>query len=132
MLPARPVARALRNSTSSPLILRAAASSSASSSAPSKEHLDWDSFLRLRRLRRRYNLASSVLTSFIGTSAGMGYLANKEIDVTQTIFGMDPLMMFGFATVGCGAAGWLAGPSLAGGVFNLVKKRWVGQIAEVS
>jgi import inner membrane translocase subunit TIM23 len=96
------------------------------------EVLDWDAFLQLRRLRRRYNLASSFLTSFVGTSVGMGYLANKEIDVTQTIFGMDPLIMFGLASIGCGAAGWLTGPTLGGAAFKLVKKRWIGQIAEVS
>ncbi|KAI5815016.1 mitochondrial import protein Pam17, partial [Pyronema omphalodes] len=95
-----------------------------------QETLDWDSFLKLRRLRRRYNLGSSVITSAVGTSIGIGYLANKEIDVTQTIFGMDPLIMFGLATIGCGAAGWLVGPSVGGAAFNIAKKRWISQIAE--
>lgn len=102
-----------------------------STPAGKQETLDWDSFLKLRRLRRRYNLASSIFTSFVGTSIGIGYLANKEIDVTQTILGMDPLIMFGLATVGCGAAGWLVGPSVGGAAFNIAKKRWISQIAEV-
>ncbi|KAL7274688.1 TIM23 complex component [Rhizina undulata] len=94
------------------------------------QELDWDTFLRLRRLRRRYNLVSSVFTSFFTTTAGLGYLANKEIDPTQTIYGMDPLVMFGLATIGCGAAGWLAGPVLGTGAFGLLKRRYMEQISE--
>lgn len=62
----------------------------------------------------------------------MGVLANKEIDVTQTILGMDPLIMFGLATVASGAAGWLAGPALGGAVFNTLKSKYRDQIAIVS
>lgn len=62
----------------------------------------------------------------------MSILANKEIDVTQTIFGMDPLIVFGLATISSGAAGWLAGPALGGAVFNVVKSRYREQIAQVS
>ena len=131
---AKPVVLPVRHSsttttaTITPTTTTAAAGAQAT---PREGELDWNFFLQLRRLRRRYNLASSIFTSFVSTSVGMGYLANKEIDVTQTILGMDPLIMFGLATVGCGAAGWLAGPSLGGAAFNVVKKRWIVQIAEV-
>jgi len=60
----------------------------------------------------------------------MGYLANKEIDVTQTILGMDPLVVFGLATIGSGAAGWLVGPSVGGAVFRVVNRRYTAQLAE--
>ena len=134
-LNARPLARALAAAPATPaLLVRAASSAAANGNTPaaaSTEHLNWDSFLRLRRLRRRYNFASSVVTSFLGTSAGMGYLANKEIDVTTTVLGMDPLMMFGLATISCGAVGWLAGPTVGGSMFNIVERKWVKQIAEV-
>ncbi|KAI5805890.1 mitochondrial import protein Pam17, partial [Geopyxis carbonaria] len=92
--------------------------------------LDWDSFLRLRRMKRRYNLVSSIFTSVVGTSIGMGYLANKEIDVTQPVMGMDPLILFGLATISCGAVGWLAGPAIGGQVFGVMNRRWTTQIAE--
>lgn len=94
--------------------------------------LDWDSFLRLRKVRRRYNLVSSIFGSMIGTSAGIGYLANKEIDPSQMIMGMDPLIMFGLATLSCGAVGWLAGPVLGSRAFGLMNGKHMAQIAEVS
>lgn len=104
------------------------------SAATSTEHvkLDWDSFLRLRKVRRRYNLVSSIFGSMLGTSAGVGYLANKEIDPSQMIMGMDPLIMFGVATLSCGAIGWLAGPVLGSSAFGLMNGKHLAQIAEVS
>ena len=99
---------------------------------PAAAPLDWDSFLRLRKLRRRYNLASSIFTSFAGTTIGTSYLANKEIDMTQLIMGLDPLIVFGLATMSFGAAGWLAGPALGGAVFNMAKRKYTDQIAVVS
>jgi len=50
-------------------------------------------------LQPRVERVSSVASML----AGMGYLAIKEIDVAQTILGMDPLVVFGLAAVGCGA-----------------------------
>lgn len=68
----------------------------------------------------------------LGTSAGVGYLANKEIDPSQMIMGMDPLIMFGVATLSCGAIGWLAGPVLGSSAFGLMNGKHLAQIAEVS
>ncbi|KAH0611462.1 uncharacterized protein H6S33_010727 [Morchella sextelata] len=99
-------------------------------STPTRPHLDWDSFLRLRKVRRRYNLVSSIFSSLLGTSAGVGYLANKEIDPTQMIMGMDPLIMFGLATISCGAAGWLAGPVLGSSAFGIMNKKNLAAIEE--
>ncbi|CAZ79417.1 unnamed protein product [Tuber melanosporum] len=102
----------------------------ATSSSQSNEKLGWDTFLQLRKQRRRYNLVSSLFTSALGTTAGVGYLANKEIDPTQMIMGMDPIILFGLATVSCGALGWLAGPVLGSSAFSVVKRRIMGQINE--
>lgn len=101
------------------------------SAQPPHGKLDWDTFLKLRKLRRRYNLASSVFTSTLGTVAGVGYLANKEIDPTQMIMGMDPIVLFGLATVSCGALGWLAGPMFGSSAFAVVKRKLMPQINEV-
>ncbi|CUS13223.1 unnamed protein product [Tuber aestivum] len=114
------------------------ASGSSSSASPTKtatspqpnQKLDWNAFLQLRKQRRRYNLVSSLFTSAVGTTAGVSYLANKEIDPTQMIMGMDPIILFGLATVSCGALGWLAGPVLGSSAFSVVKRRVMGQINE--
>lgn len=94
--------------------------------------LDWDAFLNLRKSRRRYNLVSSIFGSMLGTSGGIGYLANKEIDLSQLIMGMDPLMMFGVATLSCGTIGWLAGPVLGSRAFAFMNVKQMPQIEEVS
>ena len=47
------------------------------------------------------------------------------------IMGMDPIILFGIATVSCGALGWLAGPVLGSSAFSVVKRRVMGQINEV-
>ena len=139
MLPLRPVLlRPTLTPLTRPVLLLRAASTSTAGAAPAsstagaaQNSLDWDAFLQLRRQRRHFNVAGSIVTATIGTVAGVSYLANKEIDMTQMIFGVDPVIMFGLATFGCGAAGWLAGPSLGGVFFKVVNKRWIAQIAEV-
>lgn len=118
----------------SPLHRRASTQSTPppSANAVTPTPLDWDTFLRLRKSRRRYNLGSSILTAFLGTTVGTSYIANKEIDMTQLIMGLDPLIVFGLATMSFGAAGWLAGPALGGAVFNMANRKLVPQIAVVS
>lgn len=132
-------------STSTPTTTAAAAatthtppsssSSSASSTATTAAAdgpLDWDEFLAMRKQKRRYNLVSSIFTAGVGTVTGVSYFANKEIDVTQMIMGMDPLVVFGAATLGCGAVGWLAGPVLGTSAFSIVKRKYMARIVEVS
>lgn len=116
-------------STSDPTNTATAHSPTASTAAPAAESLDWDTFLHLRHLKRQYNLVASIFTSFTTTSLGLGYFANKEIDLTQMIMGVDPFVMFGLATVACGATGWLIGPSIGGAAFRLSKRGYLKQIS---
>lgn len=122
-------------SASSPSSTEAVATGSStpiSSKSPS-DNLDWNTFFRLRKVRRRYNLAASMVTSIGTTMSGIAVLSRQDIDtIGGQLFGMDPFVVLGLATAGCGALGWLAGPFLGNAVFNLVNKRVKDQMALVS
>ena len=65
--------------------------------------------------------------------SGIAVLSRQDIDtIGGQLFGMDPFVVLGLATAGCGALGWLAGPFLGNAVFNLVNKRVKDQMALVS
>ncbi|KAI9787942.1 MAG: TIM23 complex component [Peltula sp. TS41687] len=97
---------------------------------PAGDNLNWNTFFRLRKVRRRYNLAASMVTSVGTTVSGIAVLSRQDIDaIGGQLFGMDPFVVLGLATVGCGAMGWLAGPFLGNAVFNLVNQRVKDQMA---
>lgn len=48
------------------------------------------------------------------------------------IFGLDPFLVLGLATLGSGGVGWLLGPFLGNAVFGMAHRRLAAQIAEVS
>lgn len=41
--------------------------------------------------------------------------------IGSQLYGLDPFMVLGLATVGFGVAGWLAGPVLGGLAFSVVR-----------
>lgn len=107
-----------------------------STTAPSPEEpaiLTWNEYLRLRKIKRRYNLGSSLIASLILGAGGVTVLASQNLETLQTyFFGLDPLIIMGAGTLGFGAAGWLMGPVLGGAVFGRVYVRWRSAMAEVS
>lgn len=110
-----------------------ATSSTASSSSISTQPLTWNEFLRLRKVRHRFNLVASLNTATITTAAGVFTLAQQDLEaLSGQVFGLDPFVVLGLVTVGCGAVGWLIGPVLGGTVFGLWYRRFGAQIAEVS
>lgn len=82
------------------------------------QFLPWNDFLAKRIQRRRMNLVASVFTGLLGVGAGWVVIANVEIDPTQPILGMDPLIMLPIGVVLCGTAGALCGPSLGSLLFK--------------
>lgn len=95
--------------------------------------LDWDSFFKLRASRRRYSLASSIITSLVSTSVGVQVLAAQDLEALGTqVMGLDPFVVLGLATAACGAVGWLMGPAVGNGVWGLVYRRYKPSVATVS
>ncbi|PYH49913.1 presequence translocated-associated motor subunit PAM17 [Aspergillus saccharolyticus JOP 1030-1] len=104
------------------------ANSNAASSTPSGQQLvrlDWDSFFKLRASRRRYTLASSIVTSALTTVAGMQVLSSQDLEsLGAQVMGLDPFVVLGMATAACGAAGWLLGPFVGNSVWSLIYRRY--------
>ncbi|KAI9764130.1 MAG: TIM23 complex component [Geoglossum simile] len=97
--------------------------------APSEQPLTWNTFLHLRRRRRYYNIGGSVLTSLSSTLLGVSFLSQQDIDaIGSQLYGLDPFMVLGLATVGFGVAGWLAGPVLGGLAFKIANRGIGGRV----
>ncbi|KAL8851840.1 MAG: hypothetical protein Q9221_003266 [Calogaya cf. arnoldii] len=90
--------------------------------------LTWNTYLTLRRLRRRYSLIASLLSSTTTTSLGFitidvyfDYLAS----LIAGAFSVDPLFPMAAGLLGAGGVGWLLGPFVGEGVFKMVyRKEW--------
>ncbi|KAI0516851.1 Pam17-domain-containing protein [Xylaria bambusicola] len=99
------------------------ASSAAGTSSPSASEpkLNWNTFFQLRKTRRRFQLASSIVTMAIGGTAGAVLLVNMEMDWLLSKVPMDPIFALGIVTLSFAGLGWLAGPSLGSAIFYTFK-----------
>ncbi|KAF9886595.1 TIM23 complex component [Aspergillus nanangensis] len=87
--------------------------------------LDWDSFFKLRASRRRYSLASSILSSMASTMVGVQVLSSQDLEhLGAQVMGLDPFIVLGMATAACGAVGWLVGPFLGNAFWGLAYRRY--------
>ncbi|KAI1461692.1 Pam17-domain-containing protein [Annulohypoxylon moriforme] len=94
-------------------------SSSSTSTTPT---LDWNTFFRLRKTRRRFQLVSGLFTMAVGGSAGALLLVNMDMDWLLTKVPMDPFFALGIMTLSFAGLGWLAGPSLGSALFYSFKR----------
>ena len=90
---------------------------------PAETKLPWNDFLHLRRQRHRAELIASVPTAVLGFASGFSYFATLEIETSQLVFGLDPLIVYGGSTVLCGGLGWLVGPTVGGSIWKLVHRK---------
>ncbi|KAL4907392.1 Presequence translocated-associated motor subunit pam17, mitochondrial [Aspergillus multicolor] len=87
--------------------------------------LDWNSYFKLRASRRRYTLASSILSSAATTVVGVQILSSQNIEnLGAQVMGLDPFVVMGMATAACGAVGWLIGPFLGNAIWGLVNRTY--------
>ncbi|KAI4231310.1 MAG: hypothetical protein LQ349_005698 [Xanthoria aureola] len=96
------------------------------SSPPSPDPLTWNTYLTLRRLRRRYSLIASLLSTSTTTSLGFITIASNFDYLASLItgaFGVDPILLMAAGMVGVGGTGWLLGPFVGEGVFRAVYRR---------
>ncbi|KAJ5731881.1 Presequence translocated-associated motor subunit pam17 [Penicillium malachiteum] len=103
---------------------------STSSTPKDDVKLDWNSFFKLRASRRRYSLASSVVSSLVSTTVGVQVLSSQDLEsLGAQVMGLDPFVVLGMATAACGAAGWLVGPVVGNGLWGLVYRRFTPSVA---
>lgn len=81
--------------------------------------LTWEQFLKLRKQEKRINFVSSIFTSLVGSTTAWAYISQVEIDPTQMIYGVDPFVVMVGGMFASTLLGYLFGPLVGGGVFNL-------------
>lgn len=87
--------------------------------------LTWNEFFAMRSRRRRLGQICSVGTTFAGVGIAWTYFANIEIDMTEKLFGVDAIFVYGACIVFAGVLGYLAGP----GVGNFMFRQSLGKRA---
>jgi import inner membrane translocase subunit TIM23 len=116
-----------------PIGLRAQSTAAGNGTGNEEVKLDWDSFFKLRASRRRYSLASSIATAAVSTTAGVQFLSSQDLEsLGAQVMGLDPFVVLGLATAGCGAIGWLLGPMVGNGLWGLVYRKYKPSVATVS
>ncbi|TIA81866.1 hypothetical protein E3P92_02088 [Wallemia ichthyophaga] len=85
------------------------------------EPLNWEDFLNIRKSRHRYDAIASIPTTLGGFFGGASYFSS--FDPNQVIFGLFTLFsLAGITIMGCGALGWLTGPSLGTSIWKFLHK----------
>jgi len=107
----------------------AAAARAAAAAHPEQVVLNWETFFQLRKARRRWQLAFSIVGTFASGSAGAMVLSSGVADSVVGQIPLDPLITLGLMTLSCAALGWLAGPSLGSAAFNMLKSKYKGPMA---
>ncbi|KAF7929284.1 uncharacterized protein EAE98_005203 [Botrytis deweyae] len=123
---------AFQSGTSSTRSASTTTSSSATktskSSAAQTEVLDWNTFFKLRRTRRWFQLGSSIGTGFGGFAIGAQILTHTDMDALVGQIPLDPFITLGLVTFACGGAGWLTGPILGTAAFNVKNRKFRQQM----
>ncbi|KAK3990382.1 mitochondrial import protein Pam17-domain-containing protein [Cladorrhinum sp. PSN332] len=101
-------------------------------SSPSSEpiHLNWETFFKLRKTRRRWQQTFSIIGSAGAGGVGSVALSTGLADPVVTQIPLDPLITLGLLSMSCAALGWLAGPSLGSAVFNAMNSKYKEPMAE--
>ncbi|PSR92265.1 mitochondrial import protein Pam17-domain-containing protein [Coniella lustricola] len=91
---------------------------------PDMPPLDWNTFFQLRKTRRRWQVACSVVLSLASGTGGAILLSTGVADSLTSQIPLDPFLTLGLMTLGFIGLGWLAGPSLGNTVFYLLKRKY--------
>ena len=132
----KPLTTASRRSVSTTGAQQDAAAAAAASGSPTAAYaegapLDWNSFFRLRKTRRRWQLAFSVTTGAAGGTAGALFLSSGVADPVVNTIPLDPFVTLGLMTFGFAALGWLIGPSLGSAIFYALNRKYQAQMTVV-
>ncbi|EXJ65260.1 hypothetical protein A1O7_01601 [Cladophialophora yegresii CBS 114405] len=83
--------------------------------------LDWNTFFRMRAVRRRYSLASSIITSLCSTAGALYSFSEIPAlaDNITKVIPTDPVIAIVIATFSSTIIGWLIGPAFGNTVWRL-------------
>jgi len=88
-----------------------------------KDTLPWSEYLAIRRAKRKWEMALTIPCVLAGLAGGAAYFGSMELDATKPIMGIDPLLFFGGATLGCMGAGYLVGPIIGSTLWRVTHRR---------
>ncbi len=113
-------------------VAAAAVSAAQVAAHPDLPPLDWNAFFQLRKSRRRWQLACSIVTCATGGTLGALFLGSGAADPVVGQIPLDPFVTLGLMTSGFAALGWLAGPSIGSAIFYATKRKYKAQMTLVS
>ncbi|KAJ1974970.1 TIM23 complex component [Dimargaris xerosporica] len=85
--------------------------------------LSWDEFFKIRHRRRIGERLAAVPSTLLALGLGGVYFLDQEIDPTVTIFGFDPMLMYGVGLAACGLGGFLVGPVLGSVIWKACNRQ---------
>lgn len=106
----------------------ASQSARANAANPAEPPLDWNTFFRLRKTRRRWQLLFSVASSLAAGTGGALVLTTGAADALVSQVPLDPMITLGLMVFSSAALGWLAGPSLGSQVFYAINRKYKNQM----
>lgn len=97
------------------------ANTASNKSSIADQVLDWNTFFKLRTSRRRYSLASSILSSILTTGGMFVFLTSQPelADEMTKLIPADPYFSMGIATFGATLLGWLIGPIFGNAMWRV-------------
>ncbi|KAH9921554.1 mitochondrial import protein Pam17 [Epithele typhae] len=87
------------------------------------ETLPWQEYLAIRKRKRRWEMAVTIPSTIAGFMGGIAYFGTIEADPTKPIFNIDPMFVYGGATLGCAGLGYLIGPVIGSNIWRTTHRR---------
>ncbi|KAF8743353.1 Mitochondrial import protein Pam17, partial [Rhizoctonia solani] len=75
---------------------------SSTTASPNEASLSWPEYLTIRKKKRRWEVATTIPSTFLALTLGLSYFGSIESDPSSLIFGVEPIYIYGVATMGCG------------------------------
>ncbi|TFK89431.1 mitochondrial import protein Pam17 [Polyporus arcularius HHB13444] len=88
-----------------------------------EETLPWQEYLAIRKRKRRWETALTIPTTIGGFMGGISYFGTMEMDPNKPIFNIDPMFVYGAATLGCAGFGYLIGPVIGSSIWRMTHRR---------
>lgn len=130
LIPRRAASTTRAHTPDAELDARAASAAAAAQKAahPETVALDWNTFFKLRKTRRRIQQVSSIVLGLTsGTGAGI-VLSTGSADALVGKVPLDPFVTLGLMTFSTAALGWLVGPVMGSVIFNLFHRKFKTQM----
>lgn len=108
--------------TRSAAALQTRPASTSAAAAAAAEHptvLDWNTFFQMRKTRRRIQVLFSLAGAAACGTGGSAALASGAAESLVGLVPLDPFFTMGLMAFASAGLGWLMGPTLGAGVYNM-------------